>query len=199
MKVGFFGGTFNPPHMAHLIVAETVREQAGLDMVLWMPAGIPPHKPESRLVAPEHRLRMTELATADNPYFRVSDMELRREGVSYTVDTIRSLQEENPAISYALIIGGDSLRDFPGWHRPEEILERVPLVVYRRGDGEQLAEEPWHRGRVRFAEAPLLGLSSTEIRARLAAGLSIKYLVSDPVLEYIEANGLYRSTAPAVP
>src|SRR5690606_21131049 len=104
MKVGLFGGSFNPPHLAHLIVAELVREQFGLDQVLWIPALIPPHKRESRLASAEHRLEMTRLAVASNPAFAVSDLELRRSGVSYTVDTVRTLQTANPSVSYFLII-----------------------------------------------------------------------------------------------
>jgi len=191
MKAGLFGGSFNPPHVAHLIVAETVRDQFGLDRVLWIPAFIPPHKQEDQLVAPEHRLEMTRLATQGNPAFSVLDLEINREGVSYTVDTIRTLQEGDPGIDYTLILGGDSLRGFPSWHRPEEILSRVRLIVYDRGGEEPLALP--YTGQVEVARAPLLDISSTDIRARRSRGQSIRYLVPDPVLAYIEAHNLYCS------
>lgn len=191
MKVGIFGGSFNPPHLAHLIVAERVREQFGLDQVLWIPNRIPPHKPEAGLVAPAHRLAMTRLAVEGNPAFTVSDVELRRDGVSYTLDTVRSLQEAMPENEYHLIIGEDSLRDFPTWHRPEEIVRRVPLIVYRR-PGVVIDSLPdYISARVRFAEAPLIEISGTDIRARLRAGRSIRYLVTEPTRTYIEKHGLY--------
>jgi nicotinate-nucleotide adenylyltransferase len=191
MKVGLFGGSFNPPHVAHLIVAETVREQFAFNQILWMPALIPPHKRESRLASAEHRLEMTRLATASNPAFAVSDLELRRSGLSYTADTIRTLQETNPSIAYSLIVGGDSFRGFTSWYRPQEILERVPLIVYERGEDAQTEIEASFGGRVCFAAAPLLAISSTDIRERCATGHSIRYLVPEPVREYIEAHGLY--------
>lgn len=191
MKVGIFGGSFNPPHLAHLIMAERVREQFGLDQVLWIPNRIPPHKLEAGLVAPAHRLAMTRLAVEGNPAFTVSDVELRRDGVSYTLDTVRSLQEAMPENEYHLIIGEDSLRDFPTWHRPEEIVRRVPLIVYRR-PGVVIDSLPdYISARVRFAEAPLIEISGTDIRARLRAGRSIRYLVTEPTRTYIEKHGLY--------
>ncbi|HET6567985.1 MAG TPA: nicotinate (nicotinamide) nucleotide adenylyltransferase [Rhodothermales bacterium] len=189
MKVGLFGGSFDPPHVAHLIVAETVRDQFGLDRVLWIPAFIPPHKQENHLVAPGQRLEMTRLATQGNPAFSVLDLEVSRQGISYTVDTIRTLQDENPGVDYALILGGDSLRGFPSWRRPEEILRRVRLIIYDRGGEEPL---PLPRGgRVDVARAPYLEISSTDIRSRRSRGQSIRYLVPDPVLSYIETYGLY--------
>jgi len=192
MKVGLFGGSFNPPHLAHLIVAELVREQFGLDQVLWIPALIPPHKRESRLASAEHRLEMTRLAVASNPAFAVSDLELRRSGVSYTVDTVRTLQTANPSVSYFLIIGGDSFRGFSSWYRPQEILERVPLIVYERGGRARAEMDTSLKGRVCFADAPRIDISSTAIRERCAQGRSIRYLVPEPVREYIIMRGLYR-------
>jgi nicotinate-nucleotide adenylyltransferase len=200
MRIGIFGGSFNPPHVAHLIVAETVREQFALDRVLWIPNRQPPHKPEASLVAAAHRLAMVRLAVAGNPAFEVSEVELWRTGVSYTVDTVAALQAERPGDTFFLLIGGDSLRDFPSWYRPGEIVRRVPLLVYRRPDAaaDVPADVPADvlaalAGRVQFAEAPLLEVSGTEIRARRRAGRSIRYLVPEPVRAYIEANGLYGS------
>ncbi len=191
MNVGLFGGSFNPPHLAHLIVAETVREQFRLDQVWWIPARRPPHKAEETLVSSQHRLAMTRRATQDHPAFAVSDVEVRRAGTSYTVETVRALQAAHPEYAFSLLLGGDSLRDFGTWRQPEEIVARVPLIVYRRPGAAEIEVEPYLAGRVRFAEAPLLEISGTEIRARLREGRSIRYLVPDAVRAYIEEHGLY--------
>lgn len=192
-RVGLFGGSFNPPHLAHLIVAETVREQGELDAVLWMPGRLPPHKLDAEhLAEPAHRLAMTRLAAADHPGFEVSELEMRREGPSYTVETLRHLQEERPDVAYHLVIGGDSLRGLPDWHRPEEIVERVPIIVYRRPGAEPTEVAARFAGRVQFVDAPLLELSSTSIRERIRHGRSIRYLVPEAVRTYIEEHGLYR-------
>ncbi len=192
MNIGLFGGSFNPPHLAHLIVAESVREQFRLDQVWWIPARRPPHKAEQTLVSSQHRLEMTRRATQDHPAFAVSDIEVRRTGASYTVVTVRALQEAHPEYAFSLLLGGDSLRDFGKWRQPEEIVARVPLIVYRRPDAAEIEVEPYLAGRVRFAEAPLLEISGTEIRARLREGRSIRYLVPEAVRAYIEEHGLYR-------
>ncbi|ARA93042.1 nicotinate-nicotinamide nucleotide adenylyltransferase [Rhodothermaceae bacterium RA] len=192
MQVGLYGGSFNPPHLAHLIIAEHVREQFGLDAVWWVPSFQPPHKERGALVAPVHRLAMTRLATAGHPAFRVSDLEIRRGGVSYTVETLRVLQEAHPNVAFSLVIGGDSLRDFDTWHRPDEIVERVPLLVYRRPGVETGVLDPAVAARVQFTRAPLIEISGTDIRRRCREGRSIRYLVPEPVRHYIEEHGLYR-------
>lgn len=191
MNVGLFGGSFNPPHLAHLIVAETLREQFRLDQVWWIPANRPPHKTKDALISPAHRLAMTRRATQDHPAFVVSDVEAQRAGASYTIDTVRVLQGAHPEHAFSLLLGGDSLRDFGAWYQPEEIAARLPLMVYLRPGASAPAIEPYLAGRVHFAEAPLLGISGTEIRARLRAGRSIRYLVPDAVREYIQEQGLY--------
>lgn len=192
MHVGLFGGSFNPPHLGHLIVAETLREQGRLDQVWWMPSSVSPHKQRASLTAPEHRLAMVRLATADNPAFVVWDGEIRRGGVSYTVETLRALQQVHPEHTFVLCIGGDSLRDFGTWRAPEEIIARVPLLVYLR-PGVPPTADPRFAHRVQFVEAPLLPLSSTDLRRQVAAGRSIRYLVPEPVRAYIDAQGLYRT------
>lgn len=191
MHIGIFGGSFNPPHVGHLIVAEAMREQFALDRVLWIPSRQPPHKPGAGLADARHRLAMTRLATDGNPAFAVSEVELRREGVSYTVDTVRALQEAHPDDTFSLLIGGDSLRDFGSWHRPDEIARRVALLVYRRPGAHVADLPPGLAARIRFADAPLLDVSGTDIRARCRAGRSIRYLVPDPVRAYIAGHGLY--------
>lgn len=193
MDVGLFGGSFNPPHLAHLIVAEVARDQFGLREIWWIPNGTPPHKADDNLADAEHRLAMTRLATASNPRFRVSDVEIHREGPSYTVDTLRALQDAHPDTDFGLIIGSDSLDSFASWHRPDEIAERVPLIVYKRpGDLEAVAE-PRFANCARYVAAPVLEVSGTEIRARRRAGRSIRYFVPESVRDYVDAHDLYRT------
>lgn len=191
MTVGLFGGSFNPPHVAHLVVAEVVRDQFDLREVWWIPNATPPHKGPDELVAASHRLAMTERATAANDAFRVCNLEVERDGVSYTVDTVRALQERHPDTDFGLILGSDSLDSFARWHRPDEIADRVPLVVYKRPGGLESVAEPRFANRVRYVAAPVMEVSGTEIRARCRAGRSIRYLVPDPVRRYIEAHSLY--------
>jgi nicotinate-nucleotide adenylyltransferase len=193
MDVGLFGGSFNPPHVAHLIVAEFVRDQFGLDEVWWIPNATPPHKPDEELVAVEHRLAMTRQVVRSNADFRVCDLEVEREGVSYTVDTVRILQERHPETDFALIIGSDSLDHFGEWHCPDEIAERVPLIVYKRPGAIEAVAEPRFANYVRYVAAPVMEVSGTEVRARRRAGRSIRYLVPDGVRTYIETHELYRN------
>jgi len=192
MDIGLFGGSFNPPHVAHLIVAEVVRDQFDLSEVWWIPNATPPHKPGDELVAVEHRLEMTRRVAESNPHFRVCDLEVQREGVSYTVETLRVLQDQHPDTDFALIIGSDSLDHFAEWHRPDEIAERVPLIVYKRPGTIEAVAEPRFANHVRYVAAPVMEVSGTEIRARRRAGRSIRYLVPDAVRTYIETHDLYR-------
>ena len=192
MDIGLFGGSFNPPHVAHLVVAEVARDQFGFDEVWWIPNATPPHKSADGLAAVDHRLAMTRRAVADNPAFRVCDIEIERAGVSYTVDTVQALQEQHPDTDFHLIIGSDSLDHFAEWHRPEEIADRVPLVVYKRPGVIDAVPEPRFANHVRFVAAPVMEVSGTEIRSRCRAGRSIRYLVPDAVRTYIEDHGLYQ-------
>ncbi len=190
MRLGLFGGSFNPPHVAHLAVAEACA--AGLDRVLWMPAPDPPHKAPLS-VSGADRLALVRLAIAGNARFEASDLEFRRPGPHYTVDTLRALRAEHPDL--ALVIGGDSLAAFSTWREPDAILELARLVVYRR-PGSDFDGVPAHvMARTTVVEGPGLDLSATELRARLAAGLSARYLVPDEVLGYIAAHGLYRGSS----
>lgn len=190
-RVGLFGGSFNPPHVAHLAVAEAARDQLGLDRVVWIPAATPPHKAEQDLPAAGHRLSMTRLAVAGHEAFAVSDVEIERAGVSYTVDTVRALQEAHPEVAFHLLLGGDSLAQFGSWVRPEEIVRRVPLVVYPR-PGFDLADVPPSVGaRATVLDRPLLDLSGTALRRLLRANRSARYLVPDAVLAYAAEHGLY--------
>jgi nicotinate-nucleotide adenylyltransferase len=193
LRIGLFGGSFNPPHLAHLIVAEQVREQARLDQVLWMPCYAPPHKNEEELAAPHHRLTMTQLATEGHPQFVVSDLEIRRGGRSYTIDTLRQLQALYPDWDMLLIIGEDSLRTLHTWREPEEIIQLAHLVVYRRPGSTTETIDPRFLARATFVEAPLLEISATEIRQRCRQGRSIRYLVPESVRHYIYTHRLYQT------
>lgn len=193
MDIGLFGGSFNPPHIAHLIVAEIVRDQFGLDEVWWIPNATPPHKPDENLVSVRHRLAMTRRAVDSNPAFDVCEIEVEREGISYTVETVRALQERHPETEFGLIIGSDSLDSFAEWHQPDEIADRVPLIVYKRPGMIESVAEPRFANRVRYVAAPVMEVSGTEVRGRCEAGRSIRYLVPDSVRTYIEEHGLYQA------
>lgn len=192
MTLGIFGGSFNPPHVAHLAVAEACAEGAGIDRVLWMPVPTPPHKPGAGLAAAEHRLEMTRLAVAGNARFEVSGVEFERPGPHYTVDTLRALAEAQPGADLALVVGGDSLASFASWREPGEILRLARLVAYRRPGAEWAGVSADILARTTVVEGPGLDLSGTELRQRIAERRSVRYLVPDPVLAYIEAHGLYR-------
>lgn len=194
MHIGIYGGSFNPPHIAHLIVAEQARSQFGLDKVLWIPNHIPPHKSAEAFASPHDRLEMTRHAIQSNPAFEISSIELDRKGTSFMVDTVQALRENAPADSFYLIIGGDSLADFMTWHEPESIVAQVPLLVYRRPGANQNTTpvEKAFPGRVHFVDAPPLEVSSKSIRDMVRANQSIRYLLPDSVLTYIQQNQLYR-------
>lgn len=194
MPLALFGGSFNPPHVAHLAVAEACAEAAVLDRVLWMPAATSPFKQGDPSLAPAAtRLQMVEAAIAGNDRFAASDLEITRDGVSYTVDTVRQLRADGHA-DLALIVGGDSLGGFPRWRKAEAIVGMARLIVYRRpGDAVDLGALPgWLAEAVTVVDGPLLDLSGTEIRVRIGAGQTVRYLVPDAVRDVIEAEELYR-------
>jgi nicotinate-nucleotide adenylyltransferase len=201
-RLGIFGGTFNPPHLAHLVCASEAAEDLQLDVVLFTPVGVPPHKDPSGECGAEHRFRMCELATRDDDRLGVSRLEIDRGGPSYTVDTLREIHAAEPDQELTFIVGGDQAHGFPSWRDPEAVLSLATLAVAER-DGtrrEDIAERlaPLHQGdRVRFFDMPRLDLSSSDIRRRVRDGRSIRYLVLDPVREYIERCGLYRSSVHA--
>ncbi|WP_134687178.1 nicotinate-nucleotide adenylyltransferase [Brevibacillus migulae] len=190
-RIGLLGGTFDPIHSGHLIAAEQARDQMKLDEVWLMPTKIPPHKTRTDIADEQHRLRMTELAAADHPYFRVSDMELHREGPSYTVDTMRAIRQMFPHDEFLFIIGGDMVEMLPKWHRFEELRTIVHFIGLARS-GAQYNQEAVS-SYVTFVEMPAIDISSTMIRQRVRAGISIRYLVPDAVERYIKEHRLYES------
>ena len=191
MTLGLFGGSFNPPHVAHLAVAEACADAAGLDRVLWMPVPDPPHKPGRDLASPEHRLAMARLAVAGNARFAVSTAEFERPGPHYTVDTLRVLRARHPDADLVLVVGGDSLAAFASWREPEAVLALARLVVYDRPGTDLVGVSEGVLARTMRVDGPGLDLSATDLRRRIAAGLSVRYLVPDAVVAYIAAHGLY--------
>lgn len=199
---GIFGGTFDPIHLAHLAVAEAARDDLGLASVTFIPAGVPPHKVGRRITAAHHRAAMVEAAIADNPGFRISRVEIEREGPSYTVDTLERLvvAGEGPL---ALIMSMDSYLDLPTWREPERVLDLAALVVAPRDGVEPAGREflaahvPGAAARVVFLAGPHLRLSASELRDRAAVGRSLRYLVPDAVAAYIGDHGLYRDRVDA--
>lgn len=199
-KVGIMGGTFNPIHYGHLFMAESAYEQLGLDKVIFIPTKNPPHKIISGTVTQEQRVMMLSLAIRDNPHFELSLMELEREGVTYTADTLTILTDENPDTEYYFIAGADSLMQFHTWRSPESIFKLCTLVVAGRDDLDMETLnmqanklEAAYNARIIFLDMPAIRISSSEIRTRVAAGRSIKYYVPDDVIKYIEENQLYKS------
>jgi len=201
MRLGVFGGTFDPVHVGHLLLAECCREQCQLDQVCFLPAAVPPHKQGQTLTPPQVRLEMLELATAGNPAFAVSRYETARGGINYTVDTLRHFRAEDPDRELFFLLGADMLRDLPHWREPGEICRlALPVAVRRAGEpaidfsplAAWTAAERIDQMRQHQVEMPEIGISSTEIRRRVAAGRSVRYRVPAAVEPYIESHGLYR-------
>lgn len=215
LRLGVFGGTFNPIHVGHLVLAESLRERLALDRVLFVPAGTPPHK-GARAIAPAlHRYAMVSLALAGHPPFAVSDVEVRRPGPSYTVETLEALAGEWAGARLFLLMGSDTFLDLPTWRTPERLAAWATLAVGVRAGGafDPEAEQPravlaclgprdWRRvppaapetlapGEVALVEALSLPVSAREIRRRVAAGESVRYLVPLAVAEYIGQHRLY--------
>ncbi|MBM4160183.1 MAG: nicotinate-nucleotide adenylyltransferase [Ignavibacteria bacterium] len=188
-RIGIFGGSFDPPHMGHLIIAELVRQQLALDRVVFVPAFTPPHKKGNHASTAFDRLHMTRLAVRGNPHFSVSDLEVRREGISYTVDSLRVFKRRHPHARLYLIIGSDTLGQFWQWKSPREILSLATPAVYSR-PGFERARAPRGRPLARI-KGPLLQISSTQIRKRIAAKKSVRYLVPDAVRQLILRRNLY--------
>ena len=203
-RIGLLGGTFDPIHYAHLVVAEEVRASLQLDTIVFIPAGQPPHKMEHASAAPEHRLAMLRLAIASNPYFTYSRVELDRPGPSYLADTLRILRTQwGQQVEIDFILGWDSLTELPNWYHPQDIVAALSklVAVGRPGHVEKVditkreleARLPGIAQRLHVVPVPQLAISSTELRHRVAAGKPIKYQVPEAVEQYIADHNLYRS------
>ncbi len=190
--VALFGGTFDPPHVGHLAAAQDAFDALPVRRLVWMPCGRPPHKlPPRRPTPPELRLEMTRAAVAGDARFAASDLEVRREGVSYTVDTLRELRARHPGAAPFLLIGPDQAAAFRSWREPREIARLARVVVLAPGGGSGRAPSPGV-AHDRLA-VTRVDVSSSELRARLRAGRGIRYLVPDAVRAIVEREGLYRS------
>jgi len=196
VRVGILGGTFNPPHLGHLICAQEAYLQLKLDRVTLIPARIPPHKPVDDEPGPEHRLELCRVAVGGDDRFDVSDVEIRREGPSYTVDTLELLHSREPESELFLIVGGDIAAGLPSWREPERVLSLATLAVAgRRGTSRAEVDDALSglRGgeRAEFFHMPTIGIASTVLRRRVRAGESIRYYVPDAVVGYIDRHRLY--------
>jgi nicotinate-nucleotide adenylyltransferase len=203
MRLGIFGGSFDPVHYGHLLLAEAVREQCSLDAMWFVPAAMPPHKRGRRLTPGSARVEMLQLAIAGHEKFHVSTVELDRGGVSFTVDTLVAIQDQQPSATMYLPMGADTLQDLPNWHAPDRICQlAIPVVVRRMGApeprldvlaklvaGERLAEIKEHQ-----VEMPLFGVSSSDIRRRLEQQRSIRFQTPRAVEQFINAKRLYAGT-----
>ncbi|MGX7143689.1 nicotinate-nucleotide adenylyltransferase [Enterococcus saccharolyticus] len=185
-QVGILGGTFNPVHIAHLITADQVGKALGLETVALMPSNQPPHQDEKKTIDASHRLQMLELALADNPLLTIEPIELQRAGKSYTYDTMKLLTEQNPDTDYYFIIGGDMVEYLPKWYKIDELMQMVNFVGVRRPN--YATETPYP---IIWIDVPLMDVSSTQLRKKIAQGCSVNYLVPPNVVNYIQEKGLY--------
>lgn len=202
MRVGVFGGTFDPVHQGHLILAEQCREQGRLDRVLFIPAWKPPHKQGQEITPFPHRVEMLALAVAGNAAFQIDELEKDRAGPSFTADTLDELHRRKRDDELYLILGADCLPDLPYWHDPARIVARAGLLVAARPGWEMWPEERLRMAlalaadvplRVQFVQVPLIDTASRDLRRRLAEGRSIRYLVPRAVECYIGTHRLYRA------
>jgi nicotinate-nucleotide adenylyltransferase len=193
-RVGVLGGSFNPPHLGHLVIASEASYQLGLERVVFVPAAQPPHKTVADATPAEVRVEMARLAVAGDERFAVSTVELDR-GLRYTVDTLRALAEEHAGAELVFIMGSDSLLQFETWHEPRAILELCRLAVaVRPGDDERRLDEVaagLGRRRALVLRTPLIAVSSTELRGRVRMGMPLTYLVPRAVEEYVRRHELY--------
>ncbi len=204
MRVGIFGGVFNPPHIGHLLCAQEAYVQLELDRVVFVPAGRPPHREIPDDPGAEARLTMCEYAISADERFRLSRVEVDRDGPSYTVDTLRELGERAPGSELVLILGSDQARALPEWHRPDEVVRRCAVIGVAERDGmpredvvARAGEVPGAAGKLRFFDMPRIDVSATMVRRRAAERRPIRYLVPDKVASYIGAQSLYGASVPS--
>ena len=191
-RIGIFGGTFNPPHAGHLIVAESVCEQLKLDKLFFVPSYISPHKKRGEDKLAVHRARMVRLAIRSNPRFAFSDVEVTRKGMSFTYETVEAFYRNYPGCKLFLIIGSDNFSEFYKWKNPERILDLASLVVMNRPLHKSRNAGKKHDTGIRFVLVPDIQISSTEIRAMVRRHASIRYQVPQAVLQYLQRHKLYK-------
>lgn len=191
MKIGIYGGSFNPPHIAHLILAESLYEILQLDKVVFVPSAVPPHKQNDDLLDAAQRLRLTQLAIGDNDRFEVSDIEIKRGGASYTIETIHALDKLYKNVTLYLIVGVDNLVTFHYWKDYRSILDGCTVIAMKRPGFETSRVQEDVLEKAEIVDLPYLEISSTEIRRRIRKGKSIRYMVPDSVLQEIKECGFY--------
>ncbi len=196
-RIGIFGGTFDPPHLGHLILASEARSQLNLARLLWVLTPVSPHKTNQAMASVADRLEMVQCAIADDPTFELSAVEFDRPAPQYTIDTMRILKEQNPSADLILLMGGDALRSLAAWRRPADLVKACREIGVMRRPGETIqlsslnAVLPGLKEKVRFVETPLFQISSREIRRRILEGLEFRYFLHPAVYEYIREHGLY--------
>ena len=198
-RIGIIGGTFDPVHCGHLIIAENAREVLSLDKVLFIPSGLPPHKRNIKVTDPFHRYNMVQIAVKTNPYFEASRIELDRMGYTYTIDTLKQIKETYGPVRILFITGADVIHDLLTWKKPEMVFTMCEFIAamrpeYRKADFKKDIEylKANYSAVIHTLNIPLIGISSTDIRLRVENGKSIKYLVTEGIEEYILQNGLYK-------
>lgn len=187
-KIGIIGGTFDPPHLGHLIIAQEVLESFSLDEVWFMPSAIPPHKDREDILDAELRQEMLERAISAHPQFKISTIEFERSGKSYTIDTMKQLIEKYPNTQFYFLIGGDMIDSLHTWHEIEQLLELVQFIGLKRPG---YTSKGRYSHRILEIDVPQIDISSSMIRERIRAGKSIRYFVPEQVRTYIEMRGLY--------
>jgi nicotinate-nucleotide adenylyltransferase len=198
-SIGIFGGTFDPPHLGHLILAAEARSQFDLEQVLWVVTQLSPLKQDQAITPIQHRLEMVRLALHDAPEFGLSTVDIDRPGPHYSVDTVRILARQNPAAQLTYLMGGDSLRDLPKWHDPLEFVHACHAIGVMRRPGDEVdlpaleQRLPGLTAKVRWMETPLIDISASDIRARAVAGQPFRHYLPAAVYGYIVQNGLYRN------
>ena len=199
-KVGIMGGTFNPVHQGHLILAENAFEQVSLDEVLFMPSKNPPHKSKKEILSQEHRCNMVKLAIRNNPHFNLSMVEIEREGTTYTADTLTLLTKEHPDSQYYFIVGADSLFMMQDWMEPQTVFNHCIILVARRDhmNVDELERQSsylkeTYGARIILLDMPTIDISSNLIRDRLSQNKTVRYYVPEDVITYITKNNLYDS------
>ena len=193
MKTCIFGGTFDPPHIGHLLIAQTVFESENFERLIFVPANISPAKKNGDSSPPEERSKMLEMSLTNNPNFEISDLEIKREGISYTIDTIKEVADKLKLDKKDLffLMGSDTLKGFHNWKNPEKIIKICNIIVAIRPGFTPSDIPQWVLDSVRFANIPRFEVSSTNIRRRWREGKTIRYMVTKEVWEYIDEKDLY--------
>lgn len=192
MRVGILGGTFDPIHAGHLLIAEQAKKQVRLDEVWFVPAKAPPHKMGQNITSIHHRVKMVQLAILDQPYFRLSEIELTRPGPSYTVDTVNQLVQSYPNIEFYLIVGADTVKDLPNWHKIKEIIKQVKIIGVHRPRVTVDSLPQWIKEQLIWIQEEIgIHVSSSYIRENIADHHLLQYVLPINVYQYIEENRLY--------